>query len=73
MLDHFGASIDAVTAFGDSMNDYDMLSFAKVGVAMGNAVDELKSAADVVTSSVADDGVADYINNVLLISERRKS
>lgn len=40
---------------------------------MGNAVDELKSAADVVTSSVADDGVADYINNVLLISERRKS
>ena len=73
VLDHFGASRDAVTAFGDSMNDYDMLSFAKVGVAMGNAVDELKSAADVVTSSVADDGVADYINNVLLISERRKS
>ena len=73
VLDHFGALRDAVTAFGDRMNDYDMLSFANVGVAMGNAVDELKSAADVVTSSVADDGVADYINNVLLISERRKS
>ena len=73
VLDHFGASRNDVIAFGDSMNDYDMLTFAKVGVAMGNAVDELKAAADVVTSSVADDGVAGYINNVLLISERRKS
>ena len=66
VLDLFGASKDDVYAFGDSMNDYDMLSFAGTGVAMGNAVDELKKAADTVTASVADDGVAKYICDVLL-------
>lgn len=47
-----------VVAFGDSHNDLGMLQFAGVGVAMGNASDELKEAADIVTASNEEDGIA---------------
>ena len=45
-------------AFGDGGNDIAMLKHAGVGVAMGNASDEVKACADMVTDSVDDDGVA---------------
>ena len=44
-------------AFGDGGNDTEMLLAAGIGVAMGNATDELKDAADYITSSVDDDGI----------------
>jgi len=47
-----------VLAIGDGRNDSDMLRWAGRGVAMGQAVDEVKQAADDVTLSVYDDGVA---------------
>lgn len=52
-------------AFGDSDNDMDMIEHAFIGVAMGNATDELKSLATYVTSSVSQDGIALGINHVL--------
>ena len=36
-------------AFGDNFNDIDMIRYARLGVAMGNAADEVKEAADIVT------------------------
>lgn len=54
---HFGAGTQDAIAFGDSMNDAAMLERAGVGVAMGNACDELKAIADVVCEDVAHDGV----------------
>ena len=36
-------------AFGDNFNDIDMIRYAGLGVAMGNAADEVKQAADIVT------------------------
>ena len=45
-------------AFGDSMNDAEMLLAAGIGVAMGNAEPEVKELADRVCESVDDDGVA---------------
>ena len=39
------------------MNDYEIIRMAGIGVAMGNARDELKMAADYVTASVGEDGV----------------
>ncbi len=45
-------------AFGDSMNDLDMLTYAGVGIAMGNAVDPIKAAADRVTLPLSENGVA---------------
>lgn len=47
-----------VYAFGDSYNDMEMLAFADVGVAMGDAPDEVKEKADLVTDSCMDDGIA---------------
>lgn len=44
-------------AFGDSMNDLEAVKEAGIGVAMGNAVPELKAAADYVTSSIEEDGI----------------
>ena len=53
----FGIAPEEVMAFGDGGNDIEMLRDAAVGVAMGNADEEVKAAADYVTSSVDDDGV----------------
>lgn len=45
-------------AFGDSMNDYDMIEAAGIGVAMGNALDRVKEVADQVTLPFDRGGVA---------------
>ncbi|MFC5703974.1 HAD-IIB family hydrolase [Cohnella faecalis] len=46
-----------VVAFGDYLNDIEMLKFAGTSVAMGNAPDIVKSAATHVTRNVDDDGI----------------
>ena len=50
-------SADETMAFGDAGNDIDMLEFVHIGVAMGNATDEVKAHADFVTASVDEDGI----------------
>lgn len=55
-----------VMAFGDSDNDKDMLEFAGLGVAMGNAKDSIKQIADVVTGDHNHDGIADIIDRYIL-------
>lgn len=47
-----------VIAFGDAENDIPMLQTAGVGVAMGNAAEQVKAAADMVTASNNQDGIA---------------
>lgn len=54
---YYGAELEDTIAFGDSMNDYEMMVCAGVSVAMGNACSELKQMADVVCKSVEEDGV----------------
>jgi hydroxymethylpyrimidine pyrophosphatase-like HAD family hydrolase len=49
---------DDVVAFGDMPNDVPMLRWAGLGVAMGNAHPDAIEAADEVTATNADDGVA---------------
>lgn len=58
VLEHYGIRREDTMAFGDGENDITMLRYAGTGVAMGNASDEVKAAADYVTSSVDDDGIA---------------
>ena len=55
---HYGLDVSETMAFGDGGNDIGMLSHAGIGVAMGNASDEVKAAASYVTSSVDEDGIA---------------
>ena len=45
-------------AFGDGENDRDMLAFVKLGIAVGNAEDSVKQAADYVTASIDEDGIS---------------
>jgi Cof subfamily protein (haloacid dehalogenase superfamily) len=57
---------EEIVAFGDNHNDIGMLQLAGLGVAMGNAHEEVKDAADYVTLSNAEDGVAVVIEDLVL-------
>ncbi len=64
VLEHLGIPRENSIAFGDSMNDLDMIRFAGLGVAMGNAVGEVKEAADRITLPVAKGGIAAVLQNI---------
>ncbi len=49
ILSYYGAEQKDTVAFGDGLNDVEMIQFVGVGVAMGNAVEKLKQTADLVT------------------------
>lgn len=52
-----GIAREDTMAFGDGENDADMLSFAGIGVAMGNAAEKTKACADYVTAHIDEDGI----------------
>jgi 5-amino-6-(5-phospho-D-ribitylamino)uracil phosphatase len=54
-----------VAAIGDHINDVSMLKGADIGIAMGNAAEPARKAADVITRTNADDGVAFAIDQLL--------
>ena len=64
LVSYLGFGIDAVMAFGDNGNDYEMICDAGLGVAMGNAEEGIKKAADRITLSTTEDGVASMIREV---------
>ena len=61
-----GIAREAVLAIGDQENDIPMLRWAGVGVAMGQADEKVKRAADRVTAHYKDAGVAKAIYEVAL-------
>ncbi len=65
--------IDAadVVAFGDEYNDHEMVLWAGLGVAMGNAADVTKACADEVTLTNAEDGAAVVVERLLAASALR--
>ena len=56
-LDKEGIPLEQSMAFGDGENDAKMLEYVAVGVAMGNAKEVTKAAADYVTTDIDDDGI----------------
>ena len=62
-----GWAREEIMAFGDSDNDLEMIRYAGIGVALGNAEDEVKAAADYVTADIDDDGVAKALKHFGLI------
>ena len=64
LMDAFGIDASEVMAFGDAGNDAEMLRLAGVGVAMGNASDELKSIADLVCDPCEEQGVLKVLEEV---------
>ena len=61
LLGHFGEDFDQLMAFGDEENDLGMLTAAKVGVAMANAIPAVKAATTHATLSNDEDGVAVFL------------
>ena len=64
---YMDGSMQDTYGFGDSMNDASMIKACAAGIAMGNAVDELKQLADYVTGDIRDDGLADAMRHFGLI------
>lgn len=57
---------EEIISFGDSQNDLDMIQYAGLGVAMANALPEVLAAADLITTSNIEDGVARVIEDYVL-------
>lgn len=52
---------DRIIAFGDEDNDFEMIDYAGIGVAMNNGIDELKSLANEITLSNNEDGIGKFL------------
>ncbi|MGX7243432.1 sugar-phosphatase [Enterococcus quebecensis] len=61
LAEHLGISQEETMAIGDNENDLSMIEYAGIGVAMGNATESVKQAADVHTTSNDEDGVAEVL------------
>ena len=57
----WGIGQSEIAAFGDDLNDIDMLKFAGISVAMENSLNEVKAAAQYVCGNCDDDGMANWI------------
>ena len=66
LASHLGISRERTMAFGDGENDVTMLKAAGIGIAMGNGLEIAKRAADQVTLTNDEDGVADAIERLIL-------
>ena len=67
MINYYQIKLDEVMAFGDGNNDIDMLKHVGVGVAMGNANNEVKSASDYITDDISNDGIYKALEKFELI------
>lgn len=67
LAEHFRVELSQAAAFGDDLNDIDILRACGVGVAVENALPEVKAAADAVCASNQEDGVARWIRENVLI------
>lgn len=61
LANHYNIPIDKTVAVGDNLNDLSMIKAAGVGCAVGNAVNELKNAADFISVSNNDGAIAQII------------
>lgn len=60
-----GIDVQRTITFGDNENDLSMIVAAGTGVAMGNAVESVKAAADVITATNDEDGIAQVLEPLL--------
>ncbi|MNJ58743.1 Sugar phosphatase YidA [compost metagenome] len=66
LIQQLGIKQEEVIAIGDSYNDLAMIKFAGLGVAMGNAPDDIKAIADHVTDTNMEDGEAKVVETYML-------
>ncbi len=66
---HEGFNPSQTIAFGDGGNDTSMILQAGIGIAMGNAIDELKQQTDYVTTSVDENGILNVLRHFGIVSD----
>jgi len=66
LTEKLGISLADIVSFGDDLNDREMLQICGTGVAVSNAIQEVKEVADEVTLSNDEDGVAVWIEKHIL-------
>ena len=64
--EYFGIPISNIIAFGDDINDVNMLKMSGIGVAMGNAINKVKEVADYITETNDNEGISVWISDHLL-------
>lgn len=67
IIEHLNIDIEDTIAVGDGFNDISMIEYAHLGVAMGNAYEPLKEAADLITDSVDNDGIYNLFKKLKMI------
>src|SRR5574344_1693287 len=67
VLEYYKLQPENILALGDGLNDREMINFVGVGVAMGNAHQELKDVADYITDDIDENGWANAIRHYKLI------
>uniref|UniRef100_UPI00301657A5 HAD-IIB family hydrolase n=1 Tax=Oceanobacillus massiliensis TaxID=1465765 RepID=UPI00301657A5 len=67
IADYYDIPKDRIIAFGDEDNDLEMIDYAGVGVAMGNAIEELKSVSKHQTLTNQQDGIGIFLEEYLNI------
>ncbi|WP_445506609.1 Cof-type HAD-IIB family hydrolase [Niallia sp. 03190] len=72
LINKLGITRDEVIAIGDSYNDLAMIEFAGLGVAMGNAPEDIKKIADYTTDTNNNDGVAKVVEKFILTQNASK-
>lgn len=66
LADKLGIKKEEIICIGDQANDIEMITYAGLGIAMGNAIEELKNVAEYVTLDNDNDGVAKAIEKFIL-------
>lgn len=66
LAEYFNISREEVMCIGDSENDFSMIEYSGIGVAMGNAIEKVKFASDYITDTNINDGVAKAIKKFVL-------
>ncbi len=72
LVQAIGEDIATTVGIGDSSNDKEMMSIVGLGIAMGNATDDVKKIADWVTTDVNDDGLKNAVEHAIMVSEIRQ-
>lgn len=60
-----GFGVEEVAAFGDAENDLEILGGVGLGIAMGNAIEEVKKVAKIVIKHTDEDGLAQFIEKLI--------
>lgn len=67
MLEYIGYSPDEAIYFGDDYDDIEPIKMCGMGIAVANAIDEVKDVADFIVESNDEDGVARFLNQYLIL------